>query len=168
MLALSYRNIVLWRHADALPLNAEMTEDSDRPLSRKGHLQAKKVANWLATHLPKHTLIVSSTAVRAKQTAQALSHNIIISHRIAPGASLEVVLKTLDDLSMQHQDQSDLLIVGHQPWLGELATYLLDANQSQPISALNIKKGAVWWFKISTITTDPTYNLYCLQTPRLL
>jgi phosphohistidine phosphatase len=167
MFAFTYRNILLWRHADALPLNAEFTEDSDRPLSSKGHLQAKKVANWLATHLSKHTLIVSSSAVRAKQTAQLLSHDIIISEHIVPGASLEAVLKTLDDLSMQNQGQSDLLIVGHQPWLGELAAYLLDIKQSQPTGALNIKKGAVWWFKIST-TTDSTYNLYCLQTPRLL
>ncbi len=168
MLALTYRNILLWRHADALPFDAEITEDNDRPLSRKGHLQAKKMANWLNNHLPKHTLIVSSTAVRAKQTAQALSHDFILSDRIAPGASLEVVLKTLYDLSMHHQSKSDLLVIGHQPWLGELAGHLLDATQSEPITALNIKKGAIWWFKNSTVATAPAYNLLCLQTPRLL
>lgn len=163
MLTPTYRNILLWRHAEALPLSDDVAADIDRPLSKKGHQQAQKIASWLSHHLPNNTLIVSSTALRAKQTAQALSNDFTTFDTLAPGASLKAVLKTINDISANHQGRLDLLIVGHQPWLGELAAHLLRLNQSE----INIKKGAVWWFKGSTIATGPTYNLYSLQTPSL-
>lgn len=160
----TYRNILLWRHAEALPLSEDVNADIDRPLSKKGHLQAQKIASWLSKHLPNNTLLVSSTALRAKQTVQALSDDFITFDTLAPGASLKTVLKTISDISANHQGRLDLLVVGHQPWLGELAAHLLRLNQSE----INIKKGAVWWFKESAEGTDPAYNLFCLQTPRLL
>lgn len=164
MLTSNYRNILLWRHADALPLSDDVPVDIDRPLSKKGHNQAQKIANWLTNHLPKNTLMIASTALRSKQTVQAFSDDFIVYDTLAPGASLETVLKTINDLSTNHQGRLDLLIIGHQPWLGELAAQLLDLNQSE----MNIKKGSLWWFKASKSVADPTYNLFCVQTPRLL
>jgi phosphohistidine phosphatase len=178
MLAPAYRNILLWRHADALPLNAEIMIDIDRPLSKKGNKQARKMANWLSDHLPKNTIIITSTAVRANQTAKALNHEFIVLDKLDPGASLADVLHTINALTKSiqaksiqesnNQDNLNLLIVGHQPWLGEFAAYLLNLNQSLPTEEVNIKKGTVWWFKRDGLMPQQIYNLLCLQTPSLL
>lgn len=160
----AYRNLMLWRHADALPLSTEVTVDLNRPLSKKGHLQAEKMAGWLNKHLPSDTLLISSAALRAKQTLQALSDQFVVLNTLNPDATLEMTVKTLIDLPTNHQDKLNILIVGHQPWLGELAGFLLELKPSE----MHIKKGALWWFKNATTATNPTYHLYCLQTPRLL
>lgn len=159
-----YRNLLLWRHADALPLSAEIKTDLNRPLSKKGHLQAQKMAGWLNKHLPNDTLFISSAALRAKQTLQALSDQFVVLNTLNPGATLETIVKTLNNLPTNQQDKLDILIVGHQPWLGELAGFLLKLDPSE----MHIKKGTLWWFKNATTATNPTYHLYCLQTPRLL
>jgi phosphohistidine phosphatase len=36
-----------------------------------------------------------------------------------------------------------LMLVGHQPWLGQLASRVLGV----PVSACDIRKGAVWWMR---------------------
>ena len=168
MHALAYRNIVLWRHAEALPLNKQLASDLDRPLSKKGQEQAKKVATWLNSHLPNNTIILSSTALRAKQTTQTFSSDFITMDSLNPGASLKTVIETLNHLSTNQDDPSKLLLIGHQPWLGMLAEHLLHVNKLDPTDAdgLNIKKGAAWWFKQST--TDQAFDLFSLQTPSLL
>ena len=68
---ISCRNIILWRHAEAM--DALDSDDMARPLTNKGQRQAKRIAYWLKQHLPEDTLMLSSAALRAFQTAQALN-----------------------------------------------------------------------------------------------
>lgn len=167
MLAPAYQNVLLWRHADALALNERIHRDHDRPLSKKGLKQAKKVAHWLNEHLPNKTIILSSSAVRAKQTTQALTHDFITLDSLAPGVSYSSVIIAINDFSDQSQERLDLLVVGHQPWLGRLACYLLN-EPTQPHD-IEIKKGALWWVKRSATTDENTpFKLLTIQTPSLL
>ena len=57
---------------------------------------------------------------------------------IAPGASAQAVLQA----ARWPDAGGTVLIVGHQPTLGEVAAQLLGCEDS----ALSIKKGALWWF----------------------
>lgn len=76
---------------------------------------SKKMATWLSKNMSKETVIISNTAIRAKQTMQALSNDCIFIESLAPNTSLEAVLKTLNDLSKNHQENLDVVITGHQP-----------------------------------------------------
>ncbi|HSR02875.1 MAG TPA: histidine phosphatase family protein [Methylophilaceae bacterium] len=161
-----YKNIMLWRHADALPIGGNIRDDLSRPLSKKGRQQAKIMAAWLKRHLPKETIIISSNALRSQQTAIALTNDFILTNAINPGASLEKVLETIHSLSEGIQSASNLMIVGHQPWIGHLAAYLFNPEISA--QSIGIKKAALWWFKRTTNLYDHTFDLVSVQTPTLL
>ena len=82
-----------------------------------------------------------SPATRAQQTAHALAD---VSHRrfrtvdeIAPGASVRDVLDAAD----WPRAKVPVVIVGHQPTLGHVASLLL-AGEVQDWS---VKKAGVWW-----------------------
>jgi len=126
-------DLILWRHAEA----ADGAPDDARELTAKGVKQAEKAAAFLHRHLPEHTRILVSPATRTQQTAAALTRRFTLAPAIAPGASAQDVLQAA------HWPSADgtVLVVGHQPTLGEVAAQLLGCDY-----ALNIKKGALWWF----------------------
>lgn len=127
-------DLILWRHAEA----ADGTPDHARKLTAKGIKQAEKVAAFLHRHLPDHSRILVSPAARAQQTAAALTKHFTLAPAIAPGASAQAVLQA----AHWPDAGGTVLVVGHQPTLGEVAAQLLGCDGS----LLNIKKGALWWF----------------------
>jgi len=161
---LAIKNLILWRHADAEMANIAMGVEDDmaRELTPKGKQQAKVMAHWLHPHLPKNLLLLSSPAVRAFETAEALKFNINVHQALKPGAALQDVLSALENIKSPTQN---LLIVGHQPWLGLLAAHLTGCAE------MNIKKGAIWWLRLSSnnsASIKDSYNIYTVQTPSLM
>jgi phosphohistidine phosphatase len=126
-------DLILWRHADA----EDGAPDLDRRLTDKGHKQAKQMATWLADHLPKGTRIIVSPAARAQQTARALSDEFETIDTIEPGASAQAVLAATGWPRARHA----VLVVGHQPTLGEVAALLMSGQPGE----WGMKKGAVVW-----------------------
>lgn len=126
--------LILWRHAEA----ADGAPDQARELTEKGAKQAAKVAAFLRQHLPGDLRVLVSPAIRAQQTAAALTKRFTLSPAIAAGAAAPAILHAA------HWPDGDgtVLVVGHQPDLGEVAAQLLGCNGS----SLNIKKSALWWF----------------------
>ena len=165
-----FDNIILWRHAEAELADFELGEqDNARQLTAKGNVQAKRMGRWLKEHLPKNTVLLCSPAVRAVQTAEALHYKIQLEPALLPGASLNQVLNAL----APYQQQKNLLIVGHQPWLGELLAYLFEQNAVDVanVQSISVKKGAVWWLRLHSSESSSQqgfYKLYTLQTPSLL
>jgi phosphohistidine phosphatase len=127
-------DLILWRHAEAI----EGTPDHARELTTKGIKQAGKVAAFLHQHLPNDHRILVSPATRTQQTAATLTSKFTLAPTIAPGASAQAVLHA----ARWPDAGGTVLIVGHQPTLGEVAAQLLGCADS----ALSIKKGALWWF----------------------
>lgn len=129
--------IILWRHAEA---DDNYAQDLKRALTDKGHRQAQTTADWLATQLPDNYLLVSSAASRAKQTAQHLSEPLIDS-RFNPGSTVSGVKLALTQLLEQYE--RPLVLVAHQPFLGQLASlYVTGEVQAQPV-----KKSGIYWLK---------------------
>lgn len=126
--------LILWRHAEA----EDGIPDMARQLTAKGAKQADKMAAFLRTRLPQDTRILVSPAKRAQQTAQALTKNFITEQSISPGALPQAILKAADWLD----GEGCVLIVGHQPALGEVAATLMSGKPDY----WSIKKGAIWWF----------------------
>ena len=163
-------NIILWRHAEAvLASDYSLKSDMARALTPKGQRQAKRMARWLKPHLPENSLLLSSAALRAFQTAQALNDRaayakINVHSALNPTASLREILDYLASFS----SKSTLLLVGHQPLLGRLAGHLLGLE----VSDLDIKKGAICWLRLETNPTSLNqplrYEIVSVQTPSLV
>lgn len=127
-------DLILWRHAEA----ADGTPDHARKLTAKGVRQAEKIAAFLHRHLPDHTRILVSPTTRTKQTAAALTDRFTLAPGIAPGASPQDVLQA----ARWPDAGGTVLIIGHQPTLGEVAAELLGCGDYP----LSIKKGGLLWF----------------------
>jgi len=127
-------DLILWRHADA----QDGAPDLGRELTDKGHRQAADMAKWLKLHLPKGTKVLVSPAARAQQTARALTQDYRTVAEIAPGASHDAVLSAAG----WPDNEGAVLVVGHQPTLGQTAAMLLSGDATD----VSMKKGAVWWF----------------------
>jgi phosphohistidine phosphatase len=130
--------LLLWRHCEA-----ETGEpDLGRALTGKGEKQARRVAAWLHAHLPDSARILVSPARRAQQTAAALAElaprKLKTIDALAPGASADDVLGAVG----WPKGKTAIVVVGHQPTLGWVASRLLTGVESD----WPIKKGAVWWF----------------------
>ncbi|WP_020166392.1 MULTISPECIES: phosphohistidine phosphatase SixA [Methylotenera] len=175
---IKFDNIIVWRHAEAEPADFELGENDDaRQLTHKGQSQAKRMARWLKQHLPDETRMICSPAVRALQTAEALDDKIQLHDALKPSASLADVLAVLIQLQHQKNPPKNVLIVGHQPWMGQLVSYLFEqaeasAGRANRENNTSIKKGAVWWLRLHSndnhLTTNRRYKLFTLQTPSLL
>lgn len=127
-------DLILWRHAEAV----DGAPDHARELTAKGHKQAAKVALFLIQHLPAEHRILVSPATRTLQTIAALTDHFSLTPSIAPGATAQAVLLA----ARWPNVGGTVLIVGHQPTLGEVAAQLLGCAAG----SLSIKKGAIWWF----------------------
>ncbi len=152
--------LILWRHAEA-----EIGEpDLGRKLTPRGEKQARRVAEWLHAHLPDSTRILVSPALRAQQTAKALAQ---VAHRklktvedIAPGASVRDVLLAAD----WPRAKEPVVIVGHQPTLGHVASFLL-AGEAQEWA---VKKSGVWWLSSRERDGEEQAILRAVISPDLL
>jgi phosphohistidine phosphatase len=131
-------DLILWRHAQAHDIEAGGF-DLERPLTEDGKKQAARMAAWLTRHLPKETRILASPARRAEQTAQALSRNYTLRQELAPGGTVAQLL----ELVHWPQDSGTVLVVGHQPVLGQTIAQLIGLKTGQ----CAVKKGAVWWLR---------------------
>ena len=131
-------DLILWRHAEALDTEGQ-EDDLARPLTVRGEKHAARMAQWLDRHLPEGTRILSSPAVRAEQTVRALQRKYKVRDALSPGASVEDVLETAQWPDAKYP----VLLVGHQPTLGEVAARLL--GMKDPLCP--IRKGSVWWLR---------------------
>lgn len=130
-------DLILWRHAEAEEGGPDLP-DEKRRLTPRGAKQAHDIARWLRSRLPKKTRILVSPATRTQQTAQALALPFELEPRIAVGAD------ALDLVAAANwpANRNTVLLVGHQPSLGQTAALLMTGTESD----WSIKKGGIWWF----------------------
>src|SRR5688500_11640004 len=124
--------LILWRHADA----EDGYDDLARKLTPKGRKDAERVAKWLLRHLPAGFEVVASPAARAQETAAALRARIRTEPELAPGASVNDVLKAAGRTGT-------VVVVGHQPDLGQAIAHLIGGSEAEWRS----QKGALWWIE---------------------
>lgn len=118
--------IFLVRHADA---DAEIPEglgDEARALTSKSRMVIQAHFSALAERLQNINLILTSPLVRAVQTAQILSFALQYEGVLKAHRSLlpDMPVGTLDPVLAEHAGQN-LVLVGHQPSMGALASHLL-------------------------------------------
>lgn len=129
-------NLLLWRHADA----AEGFPDHARELTSRGIKQAQRMARWLDHHAPDALRVIVSPATRTRQTVEAWRQD----YELADAVGLDTTPDEMLAAAGWPRTGGSVLIVGHQPTLGEVASLLL----RDEASSLSFKKGALWWFQL--------------------
>lgn len=156
-------DLILWRHAEAEDLD-ETDEggggDLSRRLTPKGEKQAARMAAWLDRQLPEGTRIWCSPAVRTEQTVLALGRKYRLHEDLAPGATAEMLLA----VAQWPEARQPVLVVGHQPTLGQVVARLLGMSAGE----CSVRKGAVWWLRRREKHGQWQTVLLSVQTPELL
>lgn len=152
-------DLILWRHAEAVE-GAPEGDDIARALTSRGEKQATRMAAWLDRQMPDSTRIWVSPARRAEQTALALGRKFKFSPAIAPMGTVDQLL----ELVQWPHAKGCVLVVGHQPTLGQTISSLLGLNASE----CAVKKGAVWWLRYRERETTGQTVVVTVQSPDLL
>ena len=123
------RLLFLFRHAEAE--DKRSAPDKDRELTSAGKIQSKKIGTYLASEKLFIDVIISSSAVRTKQTADLAATEMqfdlskIIFTDILYDASKKIFTKFINGLDDRHHH---VLIVGHNPAVSEVTEYFTKSN----------------------------------------
>lgn len=131
-------NLLLWRHAEA----EDSWPDKDRKLTAHGETQARQVAEWIRKRVSGDLHILSSPALRCQQTAQMLGHPFEMDKRLGVDSDVTRLLLAAGWLENDQMPERTIIIVGHQPVLGQTAARLLSGQDT----AWQVEKGGLWWF----------------------
>lgn len=149
-------DLILWRHAEA----EEGSPDKTRILTPRGEKQAKQMAGWLKKRLPEKTRVLVSPATRTIQTVEALTTD----YDIVPAVGVDATPLSLLTAAGWPDGSTAILIVGHQPTLGQVASLLLAGESAN----WSIKKGAVWWLSNRVRRDENQTVLRCVMTAEMV
>jgi phosphohistidine phosphatase len=161
-------DLILWRHAEAedgLADDAQVGDDFERSdlersLTARGEKQALRMAGWLERQLPAGVRILVSPARRCEQTALVLGRKFKIRPELAPGASPAQLL----ELVGWPLSKSPILVIGHQPTLGQTIAQLLGMQ----VKDCPVKKGALWWLRSRDRDGESQTLVVTVQSPEVL
>lgn len=119
------RKLFILRHGEAE--SGIKWSDHERPLIRSGKDSVSLLSERLKRQNSSFDIIISSDAKRTQQTTQLLIQNDLGNPQVMYmpdlyNASLSKILEILNKLDNQCEQ---VLLVGHNPVLSELAAYLL-------------------------------------------
>lgn len=131
------KTLLILRHAKS-SWKDENLPDHERPLNRRGKLAAPRAGEWLRQEALLPDIILSSTAVRAHQTAElaAAAGGYIGEIRLVAelyAAGPEAYLQAVANLEDRFER---VMVVGHNPGLEELVSLLSGVSQPMPTAAL--------------------------------
>lgn len=121
------KTLTIFRHAKSSWDFPDLT-DHDRPLNKRGKRDAPIMGERLKESGIRPSLIVSSPAVRAWKTARTVAKQIgypVEFLQREPGLYHAGVNKLLDIIAVQDDGFNNIVIVGHNPGLTDLANELV-------------------------------------------
>ena len=144
------KTLTIFRHAKSSWDFPDLT-DHDRPLNKRGERDAPVMAERLQTAGIRPSLILSSPAVRAWRTARIVARQIgypVEFLQREPGLYHAGVNKLLDVIAVQDDGFNNIVIVGHNPGLTDLA------NELEPGLTSNIPTAGFAALQIETDDWD--------------
>lgn len=159
--------IYLVRHGVAALPSAD-TQDSDRALTAAGTRKMTRVAIGLRRLGVVPDVVLSSPLRRAQETAALLATTLApdlaveICQPLAPGTAPADLVRSL----RPYRAARHLMLVGHQPDLGELASHLLTGSAG--LAPLPFKKGAVAAIEVASLPPRANGVLRWFLAPKQL
>ena len=155
------RSIIIFRHGKS-DWDAKYDRDHDRPLSKRGIKASKKMGQYLNTIHQIPEIVISSSAIRTKNTAKlAIEHGnwsskFFIETKIYGGTS-ETLLSIIHSTEDKY---GSICFVGHEPTCSSfisLCTYHSQRFTTASMAKINFKsnswsdikfgKGTLEWIK---------------------
>ena len=132
-------HLYIVRHGPAGNRDEWSGPDSERPLTPKGKQVVHRVAERLADLDVSVDAIVTSPYVRSEQTAEIIAKSLDRADRLETDARLAPCFGIAELMSLlaDYSGVSALMIVGHEPDLGQAICELIGAER------LKMKKGAI-------------------------
>lgn len=161
-------NLYIVRHAIAVERGTSGYEDDGaRPLTDAGRKKMKKIARGLQSLGVELDVILTSPYVRTRDTAKILAERFNMMDRIYFSDNL-IHLESFENLVFEIHEKYDLAnvaLVGHEPMLGNLISWLISGNTDARIL---MKKGGVACLSSDTLYQDGRATLDWLLTPAIL
>jgi phosphohistidine phosphatase len=144
---------------------ARTGEDDDlRPLTTAGQREMRAVARALHELIPEIDVLATSPLVRAKQTADVLgdaySRKPVSVEWLRPESGYE----EFADWAAQHRDKKIVVIVGHEPHLSGLVSWLAGSRRT----LLALKKAGACLVEIEGKPSAGSGTLVWLMGPKHL
>lgn len=161
--------LVIIRHAIAEQREIfaeEGKNDSLRPLTNRGRKRMKENLRGITRVVPSIQLLASSELTRAIQTAEIV-HKAYAKAKLCQTPTLNPETAYSDFLTwLRSQTKYEsIAVVGHEPHLGELISYLVHGNAKE---SYLVKKGSLAVLHFHTAPIVGTARLQCLIQPASL
>ncbi len=156
------KTLLLLRHAKSSWKKSDLP-DHERPLNRRGKKEAPKVGVYLKENGLVPDLILSSTAKRAHDTAEAVAEACGFEGQVELYQDLYMsdTASYLDILRCMPDKAGRVLVVGHNPDVEELLTLLTEVNEHLTTSALAIITLPISnWEELNEATDGRLQNLW--------
>jgi phosphohistidine phosphatase len=133
----------LLRHAKS-SRDDKALRDRDRPLAPRGRRATRRIARWAGKHDVRPQLVVSSSAVRARETLQG-----VLPGLGEPEVWIEVALyaasaETLLERVRALPDEAETaMLVGHNPGIGDLLLLLAAPGELRERAEAKVPTGAL-------------------------
>ncbi|HEU5070414.1 MAG TPA: phosphohistidine phosphatase SixA [Verrucomicrobiae bacterium] len=162
--------LLLLRHGIAVePGTPGYARDSERPLTPEGRRKTRQIARALAQLKLRPEVILTSPYVRAHQTAEIIAVTLRRKkqlHLCAPLAGGGDPKQLIAAINRQHGDAESVMLVGHEPDLSQLASWLITGAADG--AALELKKGGLCLLEAETLRAGRCARLRWLLPPRIL
>lgn len=132
------KTLLVLRHAKS-SWNDSALPDHNRPLNERGRRDAPMMGDWLRQQQLIPDLIISSDAVRAHMTAEAVAEaagyaGAIVLNPLLYLAAVDDIVAVLSTVSKANAPT--VMIVGHNPGLEQLVATLTGDHEDFPTAAL--------------------------------
>jgi len=158
--------LYLLRHAVAVRRGTEGYSDDRRPLTKEGIGKMVLAAEGISKIVSGIDLIVTSPLIRASETAIIVADvlkcrdKIVECKELLPGVPVASLFMSLS----KYKNKARLLLVGHEPELGEITASLLGLET--PV--IHFKKGAIARIDIPQMVGQGQGKLIWYFPPKLL
>jgi phosphohistidine phosphatase len=161
-------DLYLVRHAVAFrPDPTRWPDDGERPLTPEGEARFRKAARGIRRIVASVDVVLSSPLPRAWRTAELLEEEAGWSAP-KPEPVLEAGRSPAEGIELMepHLEVASLALVGHEPYLSELASILLTGRPTS--LTMDVKKGGVAHLWLQDGLRRGTASLRWLVTPKVL
>lgn len=163
-------NLYFLRHAIAIDHgDARVKSDAERFLTAKGIKRMRQAAQGLRMLKIPFDAILTSPAVRARQTADIVAAELELKSDLkelidlGPESTVDHLILGLSRL----QDYEHILLVGHEPLLTQTVAFLLTGEKERGLN-LTLKKAGLCQVQLDRVPPSKPATLHFWLTPKQL
>ena len=160
------QKLYIIRHGFAGKKIEDEALDVERPLTKAGQKQIKKLAKSLKKLEVSFDRVLTSPLLRAKETAEIVNaaccdiKKVKVTDLLLPDSSSTHLIKFLNQ---KFKAANEVAIVGHEPFLSLFASFCLSKSKN---SYVNLKKGGILMLEVDKVITPGGCRLSWLMEPK--